>query len=435
MPRLIVLEGPNRGATLRLLPAVNRLGRDASCELALPDEGVSRVHAEIGFEPAAGFRLADLGSKNGTYLNGVRVTLPHALSHGDEIRLGTIVLAFQDDAEDGAAAAETVSGPAPSTAAPAREPRAERRSRSHYLIGESEALKRISALVLRCAPLDSTVLILGESGTGKELVAEALHQLSPRRGGPFLAVNCASLEPSLLESDLFGHERGAFTGAVARKLGKLELARSGTLFLDEVGELPLEAQAKLLRAIERREFQRVGGNELLRTDARLVAATNRDLAALVALGKFRDDLRYRLAVVEIAIPPLRERREDVAPLVEHFLELLRKKIGSRARSFSREAMRALESYRFPGNVRELRNLVERCLIFAEGEAVVPADLPPLGGGSAATREGIETLEAVERAHIVRALEATAWNKTKVAGLLGIDRATLYAKIKRYDLKP
>jgi DNA-binding NtrC family response regulator len=433
MTKLVVLEGANRGAILKVLPEKNRLGRDPEAELSLPDEGVSRLHAEIVHEGSI-YRLKDAGSKNGTYLNGIRVGSSAALSHGDEVRLGTTVLVFLEDDDDAPSVrmgdTRTLVGEA-GRGGEVRVREAPRR-RPDYMIGESEALRRISSIVERCAPLDSTVLVTGESGTGKELVAEGLHRLSPRRRGPFMALNCATLEPRLLESELFGHERGAFTGAVARKLGKLELARSGTLFLDEVGELPLEAQAKLLRAIEKREFQRVGGNELLATDARIVAATNRDLAALAREGRFRDDLRFRLHVVEIAIPPLRERREDVRPLVEHFTAELRARITSRARRFSPAALERLERHAFPGNVRELKNIVERCLIFAEGEEVqdmellLPGPAPPSG-------TDIVSIEELERRHIARALAAFEGNKTRAAERLGIDRATLYAKIRRYGL--
>ncbi len=486
MSRLVVVEGPNRGAVFTIRAKRSRLGRGAAAELTLPDDAISRVHAEI-LDEGGGYAVADLGSKHGTYLNGVRVEGRYPLSHGDELRLGTTVLLFLDEggaaaegpddaASDGASDTVTLDGASlderqprrrdaaaerrraptgPSApAAPSAPVRASARLRHarterRYLVGESEAIRRISVLVTRCAPVDTTVLIVGESGTGKELVAEALHDLSPRRDGPYLAVNCATLEPALVESDLFGHERGAFTGAVERRLGKLELARSGTLVLDEVGELPREAQAKLLRAIERREFQRVGGQELLRTDARIVAATNRDLAALVRAGGFREELLFRLRVVENAIPPLRERREDIQPLVEHLLQELRTRIGSRARSFTPEALECLLRYRFPGNVRELRNIIERCLIFTEKEAIGLADLPPEVRPQAAAAaetafpgsapappppdDKLLSLGELERAHIERALAANAWNKTKVAEILGIDRATLYAKLKRYGI--
>jgi two-component system NtrC family response regulator len=298
-------------------------------------------------------------------------------------------------------------------------------------------MRRLSADIERLAPLDTTVLVTGESGTGKELVAEALHNLSRRRRGPFVAVNSATLGAALIESELFGHERGAFTGAVARKLGKLELARGGTLFLDEVGELPLEAQAKLLRAIERKEFQRVGGVETLATDAWLVAATHRDLAAAVGDGEFREDLLYRLRVVELAIPPLRDRREDLPALVAHFLDEVRERVPTPLERFGQEALAALASYPFPGNVRELRNLVERTAIFcpvAEARLEdLPAEVRRGGQESPGAAESALSLAEVERRHIASVLRATGGNKTRAAEILGIDRVTLYARIRKYGL--
>jgi len=319
--------------------------------------------------------------------------------------------------------------------------------RPRYLIGETDGIRHVSELVQRCAPLATTVLVLGESGTGKELVCAALHRLGPRRRRPFVVVNCATLEPALLESELFGHERGAFTGAVARKLGLLELAADGTLFLDEVGELPLAAQAKLLRAIDRRQYQRVGGVETLSTDARFVAATHRDLPALVREGRLREDLYFRLKVAEIRIPPLRERREDLPLLVAHLLHELRPQVPTNVRDVTPEAMEVLDRYPFPGNVRELKNLLERCLIFARGDRVTVEDLPadvreaarplPVVAACAApagdATDALGPLADVERRHIERVLEQTGWNKTRAAVLLGIDRNTLYAKIRAHGL--
>jgi DNA-binding NtrC family response regulator len=435
MPWLAILEGPNRGAVLRILPDENRIGRDEEGELFLPDEGVSRLHAKIVRAANGRFEVADCESKNGTLLNGVRIEGRHPLEHGDEVQVGKTVLLFLDDdsvgsSPPGFASTVTLAGEtAPAGRAPSRA-----RTTAGAVVGESAAWRGILATVARVAPLETTVLITGESGTGKERLAEALHRLSPRRRGPFVVLNSASLEPAFVESELFGHERGAFTGAVARRLGKLELARGGTLFLDELGELKLEAQAKLLRVVEQRDFERLGGGERLTTDARIIAATNRDLEALVAEGKFREDLFFRLNVVEIRVPPLRERTEDVVPLAQHFLEELRGRTGARARAFSPEALKRLERHRFPGNVRELRNLVERCLIFVDKETIEATDLS-LGGEQAAPEpEGkVATLEAVERREIERALAATDGNKTQAAKLLGVDRVTLYAKIRRHRL--
>ena len=459
MGKLIVLDGPNRGAVLHVGPGLTRIGRERDVELGLPDLHVSRRHASIAVEADGRATLSDLGSKNATYLNGIRLVGARPLASGDELRLGDTTLLFLDAARaDGGA--DVAGDPEGDTV---RLPFAEgtpehaiaagaagRVGRPRYLIGDTEGIRRVSELVQRCAPLTTTVLVLGESGTGKELVCEALHRLGPRRRAPFVVVNCATLEPALLESELFGHERGAFTGAVARKLGLLELASDGTLFLDEIGELPLAAQAKLLRAIDRRQFQRVGGVETLTTDARFVAATHRDLPALVRDGRLREDLYHRLKVAEIRIPPLRERRADLPLLVEHLLHELRPQVASAVRDVTPEAMEVLLGYPFPGNVRELRNLLERCLIFARGDRVTVEDLPvevrdaarpiPLPPEPVAVeREAcvagavLPPLADVERRHIERVLGQTGWNKTRAATLLGIDRNTLYAKIRAHGL--
>ncbi len=464
MRKLIVLDGPNRGAVLEVGPGATRIGRERGVELILPDPHLSRQHATLHVDADDAATITDLGSKNATYLNGIRLTGTRPLASGDELRLGETTLLYVDahrPPDGGAPPAPDPEGETVSLLPPEADPDtavaggvAARGGRPRYLMGDSPGIRQVSELVQRCAPLATTVLVLGESGTGKELVCEALHRLGPRRRRPFIVVNCATLEPALLESELFGHERGAFTGAIARKIGLLELASDGTLFLDEVGELPLAAQAKLLRAIDRRQFQRVGGSETLTTQARFVAATHRDLPALVRAGQFREDLWFRLKVAEIRLPPLRERREDVPLLVEHFLAELRPQLHTVVRELAPEALEALVRYPFPGNVRELRNLLERCLIFAPGERVRLEDLPPevrgearppptataagpgAAGGAAEGGPGaLGALAEVERRHIAAVLEQTGWNKTQAARRLGIDRNTLYAKIRAHGLEP
>ncbi|HEV8148247.1 MAG TPA: sigma 54-interacting transcriptional regulator, partial [Bryobacteraceae bacterium] len=252
---------------------------------------------------------------------------------------------------------------------------AELASRPSGIVGKSAAVVKLLELIRRVAPQEATVLILGESGTGKELVARAIHAQSARSTGPFVAINCAALTESLLESELFGHEKGAFTGAAAQKKGKLELADGGTVFLDEIGEMAPVLQAKMLRVLQQREFERVGGTKTLRLDVRLIAATNRDLGAEAARGAFRTDLYHRLNVVALHMPPLRERREDIVPLAHHFLELAAARCGRRVDGFSAEAEHALEAYAWPGNVRELENAVERAVVLGETEQVLVDDLP------------------------------------------------------------
>jgi DNA-binding NtrC family response regulator len=290
------------------------------------------------------------------------------------------------------------------------------------------------------APTRSTVLVIGESGTGKELVANALHRASPRRDERFLAINCGAIPSDILESELFGHERGAFTGAVARKIGKFEMAHRGTLFLDEISELYPELQVKLLRVLEERRVMRVGGGELIDVDFRLVAATNRDLEKEVADGRFREDLYYRLKVVTLRIPPLRERRADVPLLVEHYLRQACDEHGKEPKVVTQEAMEALAGYDWPGNVRELKNLVESLVIFHQGDAVGIDDLPPEiwqeGELRAASPIQIadgrpRTMDEIERQAILETLARTGGHRAQAAHVLGIGLRTLQRKLKDY----
>ena len=300
------------------------------------------------------------------------------------------------------------------------------------LVGQSPAMKRVYELVEMVAPTDATVLITGESGTGKELVARAIHATSPRRYMPLVVIHCGALTETLLESELFGHERGAFTGAQARKKGKFEVADGGTIFLDEIGDISLKTQTDLLRVLQEKEIVRVGGTQPIAVDFRCIAATNRDLTAMVREGTFRPDLYYRLNVFTIHLPPLRERREDVPLLAAHFLEKHAAAMNKPAPRISAPAMDLLLSYAWPGNVRELENAIERALVIGRGAEVQPADFPfqlhptePAGG---------RTLEDIERAHIERVLEETGWNFSRTARILDIDRTTLYHKLRRYGLK-
>jgi DNA-binding NtrC family response regulator len=291
------------------------------------------------------------------------------------------------------------------------------------------AMGQVLELITQVAPTDTTVLITGESGTGKELVARHIHAQSLRRFGPFLAVNCGALAEGVLESELFGHEKGAFTGATSRRLGKIELAHEGTLFLDEVGDIPPKVQVDLLRVLQDRSFTRVGGNELIHSDFRLIGATNRDLEAEVTAGRFREDLYYRINVLRIHLPPLRERVEDIPLLAEHFLAQFTRQTGKKIRGFSPEAMAALCQYPWPGNVRELANAVERAVVLCQGE-VIPPQLLPFAGKPPTP---LESLAAVEENHIRRVLAAHNWNISEAARALGIDRTSLYHKMKRYGI--
>jgi transcriptional regulator with GAF, ATPase, and Fis domain len=311
------------------------------------------------------------------------------------------------------------------------------------IVGQSTALTRVLAELERVAPTMSTVLLHGETGTGKELFARALHEMSSRRAGPLVKVNCAALAPTLVESELFGHEKGAFTGALARRIGRFELAQGGTLFLDEVGELSLDAQAKLLRVLQEHEIERVGGTQSIRVDARIVAATNRDLAAAARANRFRSDLFFRLNVFPIVVPPLRERRDDIPALASEFTKTLASRLGVEPKVIDEDAMAYLQSYDWPGNVRELHNVLERATILARRDRIGVADLPELESAADETQispHGIadgtdesvslkERVYAHERALIVDALRRADGNQSEAARFLKTSRATLQYRMK------
>ena len=308
------------------------------------------------------------------------------------------------------------------------------------IVGGSAAIKKLQVFLERVAATNATVLINGESGTGKELAARMVHALSPRSAQPFVAINCAAVPENLLESEFFGHEKGAFTGAVGRHEGVFERAHTGTLFLDEIAEMAPATQARMLRVLENRSFTRVGGTQEVKVDVRLIAATHRDLRALVAEGSFREDLLYRLSVIQTRLPPLRERREDIPELVRHFCEVLGDDMGRHVEHIADDALRVLADYRWPGNVRELRNVVERALVLGDGPVLELDDLPPElqhAGPPAETPDAtplvspqkVLPLSELETLAIAAALEATGGNKARAAALLGIDRTTLYRKLK------
>ncbi|MBF5045741.1 sigma-54-dependent Fis family transcriptional regulator [Aggregicoccus sp. 17bor-14] len=311
------------------------------------------------------------------------------------------------------------------------------RYRVGNIIGDAPELQGVYALIRQAAPTKATVLILGESGTGKELVAQALHELSPRKDKPFVKVHCAALSEGLLESELFGHERGAFTGAVARKEGRFEMADGGTLFLDEIGEISPAVQVKLLRVLQNREFERVGGTQTLKVDVRIVAATHRDLQAEVKAGRFREDLYYRLNVVAVTLPPLRRRKGDIPALVSHFLERSNAAYGKSLKGLAPGTLQALLSHDWPGNIRELENAVERAVVLAQGEELTADDLPPVLRGPRPSAESGErlipgaTLAAIEREAILRTLEMVQGSTARAAEVLGISVRKIQYKLKEY----
>jgi two-component system response regulator HydG len=306
------------------------------------------------------------------------------------------------------------------------------------ILGDTPAMERVFDVLNQVADTDATVLILGESGTGKELVAQALHRNGLRRAGPFIPVNCAALAEGVLESELFGHERGAFTGALQRRKGRFESAHRGTLFLDEIGDMPLTTQALLLRSLESGEIVRVGSSEPLKVDVRLIAATNRDLEALVAEGRFREDLSFRLRVVVVQLPPLRERLADLPRLAEHFLREAARRHGKPATTLAPATLEALMAYRWPGNVRELKNAIESMVLLSRANVLTPDTVPPYvrpapEGPAALQRLSGLPLAEVERQLIVNTLRDVGGNRERASLLLGLSTRTLYRKIREYGL--
>jgi Nif-specific regulatory protein len=303
------------------------------------------------------------------------------------------------------------------------------------IVGSSQAVRDTLRLADRVAATQATVLLLGETGTGKELLAKYIHQASPRADRPFVAVNCAALPETLLESELFGHEKGAFTGAVAQRLGRFELADQGTLFLDEIGDISPSTQVKLLRLLQERSFVRVGGSRTISCDVRVITATNRELKQAVADGAFRDDLYYRLNVFPIVLPPLRDRREDIDALAEHFVRLSAANLGTEPCTISPEAVTALMSYDWPGNIRELANVIERAVLMTDGPVLRPEHFPPELAPPGANRAtpGLTGLRASERAMIIKALRDHGGNQSRAARALGISRDNLRYRLKKYDI--
>ena len=307
---------------------------------------------------------------------------------------------------------------------------------SRIMIGRSESMRALEAEIAKAAPSKIRVLITGDNGTGKELVASAIHENSPRSNRPFVKLNCAALPKDLIESELFGYEKGAFTGATAKKQGKFELADGGTLLLDEIGDMSLDTQAKLLRVLEEEEFEKLGGKRPIKVDVRVISSTNKNLQEEIKKGNFREDLYHRIAAMPIEVPPLRERKEDIRLLVEHFLELFSRENNRPPKSFAEGAIRVLMSYDWPGNVRELKNLVERLVIMTEGDTIDEDDIKPLvSEARIATGDKplSELTEEFERSLILSELKKTGWNVSKAASRLGIDRANLHRKMRRYGI--
>jgi len=447
--KLIVLSGSLCGEALALSAPQTAIGRDPDNHFSIADQLLSRRHCTVEAAPG-GFVIRDLGSANGTYVNGTAVR-ERALEHGDRIRAGNSVLLFVDAEPTDASVAcgididaltqrieidartRTARPPLDVSATLATAPSLQ----CHGLVGETPAMRAVYECIKKVARADCTVLICGETGTGKELAARAIHDSSSRRRGAFVAINCAALTETLLESELFGHERGAFTGAVGLKKGKLELAEGGTLFLDEVGDLAPGLQAKVLRALQHHEFERIGGTRTIRVDVRVIAATNVDLQAAVAEGRFRQDLWYRLNVVNVTMPPLRVRREDIPSLARHFAH---KHGRAGSVEISAAAMHALIAYEWPGNVRELENAIERATVLGRPNRIDSDDLPQAVRDAAAAsvtqpaalyhRNVVET----KRRLILDAIDRTGGNHTAAARLLGINPTYLHRLLRNLHLR-
>ena len=411
---LSVIDGPDRGARVRLDPGSARIGTAPSSTLRLTDQTVSRLHCEVIVARDA-VRIVDSGSTNGTFVDGVRI-------HDADLTAGATV-------RIGATALRVTLGEEPMLV------HLSSRDRFGEVLGGSVEMRRLYALMERVASTEMTVLVQGETGTGKELVARSIHDASKRAKGPFVAVDCGAIAESLIESELFGHKRGAFSGAVADREGLFESAHGGTLFLDEIGELPLSLQPKLLRVLESREVRRLGANTTTRIDVRVVAATNRSLAQSVNDGSFREDLYYRLAVLELHVPPLRVRREDIALLANAFYERFSGEKGD----FAPEVIASLMARSWPGNVRELRNFIERSISMGmpsatSSLAASPTTAPIVVPTSLPLKEArVAWTEQFEQLYVRALLQRTGGNVTRAAQIAGVNRRSLQRLIAQLRL--
>lgn len=433
--RLRVAEGENEGAEVSCERAQATVGSAPTNDLVLDDPAVSRVHAAIEVDDN-GYLLVDRDSKNGSFLNGLRVRQVY-LEDGTEFRLGNTTVRFELGEET-------------------TEVQFSGKERFGDLLGKSREMREIFAILERVSPTDATVLIEGESGTGKELAAEAIHDHSERSDGPFVVLDCSAIPADLIESELFGHVKGAFTGATGSREGAFASARGGTLFLDELGELATDLQPKLLRALEKQQIKPVGSNQTIDTDVRIVAATNRNLQHEVREGTFREDLYYRFAVISVQLPPLRDRPDDIPLLVEHFLRQANERTGRDDVDVSYRTMEKLKRHRWPGNVRELKNFVERAVLLTRGDNIETRFLDPAGPDTAdadearqgsalpmvdtALGEGIpfkdaknRLVETFEKEYWSRLLERTDGNVSKAARIAGVHRKSVEYILKKLDL--
>ncbi len=432
--RLVVIDGPDAGTELQIERERVTVGRSVICDLTLTDKAVSGTHCEV-VASERGFIIRDLDSTNGTFCGDLRVGEAW-MTAGTTLRAGQTHLRFE---------------PAQGTV----EIDISSRERFCGLVGKSLRMREIFAILEKVGPTDLTVLVRGETGTGKELVAQAVHQASGRASGPFVVQDCGAIPKDLIESTLFGHEKGSFTGATERHRGSFEAATGGTIFLDEIGELDISLQPKLLRVLESKEVKRVGSNQVTPVDVRVVAATNRDLRKMVEEGSFREDLYYRLSVVQIDIPPLRERPEDIAPIVADFLRSFderMKRSPEQAFCIARDALVSLESHRWPGNVRELRNVMERAASLTDASEITLKDLSPnfqraptasAAGANAAlfVEENLpfkaakqRVIDAFEASYLRALLDKYDGNITRSANAAGLTRYHLRELAKRFGIR-
>jgi two-component system nitrogen regulation response regulator GlnG len=420
-PRLVVIEGPNKGTSLRVDGTV-AIGSRKGSELCLEDATVSREHAEVTIT-AEGYLLQDLGSTNGTFLNGVRIDRAY-LRDGAILTMGKCRLRFQLDE----------AGKLLSTGGTGQGFDQNFGQNFGEMVAVSESMQRAFTLLEGLAASDITVLVEGETGTGKELAARAVHDRSPRAKGPFVIFDCSTIPQDLMESELFGYVKGAFTGADISRPGAVEDAGGGTLFLDEIGELPLNLQPKLLRLLDRREYKRLGTSQHQEVDVRFVAATNRDLEALVREGTFRQDLFYRVSAARAVLPPLRERPEDIPVLIRTFLDRVAERRGSSI-TLKKAGQKKLQKHGWPGNVRELKNVLETAAALAQGDTIDAPDLTLRTGGhgGSAGSDSPGSLADAEALAVKDALARAGGNKRQAARLLGIAPSTLYAKMKKLGL--
>ncbi len=417
-----------------------RIGRGREADLLLPDPSVSRLHARI-FRVGNQYFLAD-NSRNGTFVEEKRVSQV-ALDDGLAFRIGPYHIHFsRETTPPSTGEPPTVVADSRSDSQPpeARGKRPDKTTSSTLgIIGYSTVIKELLRNIQKVAASDFPVLIEGETGSGKELVSRGIHECSTRKGGPFVVVNCGAISPELIESELFGHEKGAFTGATVQRRGAFEIAHGGTIFLDEIGELPIRLQPKLLRVLEQKEIKRVGGNETLLVDVRVVAATNRNLRKEVSDQNFRDDLYFRISTITLSVPPLRERREDILKLASHFLTDVSRRTDQPSPTLSAAAADVLSACSWPGNVRELRNAIQRAVVMCDGPTLESTDFAFLCAGEPGLPEvpeggSLSKWEQSERANILSELSRQRGNKTRAARELGIAKSTLFEKLKKYGIR-